>query len=204
MKQSYSGAFGRLKAMSIDFLTNEQLYELARAKDVAEVAQRLEATWYKADIEESAAVHKVPELIEFAVNSHIADLNKIALSVTPSSGKPILVAYLAKWDIENIELILAAKSLGRSREETEAFLVPRPQPARRRHYQRHPPQRAPRDAGAAGHRRRDKLTGAIRLRSGPPPAARGIQEVRRPGGILGRPAELLLLEAALAVEVHPG
>jgi V/A-type H+-transporting ATPase subunit C len=125
MKQSYSGAFGRLKAMSIDFLTNEQLYELARAKDVAEVAQRLEATWYKADIEESAAVHKVPELIEFAVNSHIADLNKIALSVTPSSGKPILVAYLAKWDIENIELILAAKSLGRSREETEAFLVPR-------------------------------------------------------------------------------
>ncbi len=125
MKQSYAAAFGRLKAMSVDFLTNEKLYELARAKDVAEIAQRLEDTWYKADIEESAAVYKPPELIEIAVNAHFVDLNRIALQVTPSSGKTILVAYLAKWDIENIELVLAAKSVGRSREQAEAFLVPR-------------------------------------------------------------------------------
>lgn len=125
MKQSYSGAFGTLKALSLGFLTNDQLYELARAKDVAEIAQRLEGTWYRDEIEESATVHKPPELIEIAVNNHLANLNRTAVQLTPSSGKPILVAYLARWDIENIELILAAKSLGRSREQAEAFLVPR-------------------------------------------------------------------------------
>ena len=31
-----------------------------------------------------------------------------------------MVAYLSKWDIENIEVILAAKSLGKSLEQTEA------------------------------------------------------------------------------------
>jgi len=122
---SYSGGFGRLKAMSIDFLTKDQMYELARAKDVAEIAQRLEATWYRDDIEEAAAAHKPPELIEIAVNHHLVDLNGIALQACPSSGRRILLTYLAKWDIENIELILAAKSLGRSVEETEAFLVSR-------------------------------------------------------------------------------
>ena len=33
------------------------------------------------------------------------------------------MAYLSKWDIENIELIIAAKSLGRTLEQTEAYLV---------------------------------------------------------------------------------
>ena len=125
MKQSYAAAFGTLKAMSLGFLSNDQIYELARAKDVAEVAQRLESTWYKEDIEESAAVHKPPELIEIAVNGHLANLNRTALQLTPSVGRGTLVSYLARWDIENIELILAAKSLGRSREQAEAFLVPR-------------------------------------------------------------------------------
>ena len=125
MQQSYSGAFGRLMAMSLDFLTKEQLHELVRARDVAEIAQRLEATWYKDDIEEAAAAHKPPELIEIAVNRHLVNLNGIAVEVSPSGGRRILEAYLAKWDIENIELILAAKSLGRSLEETEAFLVSR-------------------------------------------------------------------------------
>jgi V/A-type H+-transporting ATPase subunit C len=125
MQQSYAGAFGRLKAMSLDFLTKDQLYELVRARDVAEIAQRLEATWYKDDIEEAAAAHKPPELIEIAMNHHLVNLNGIALQVSPSSGRRILATYLAKWDIENIELILAAKSLGRSLDQTEAFLVSR-------------------------------------------------------------------------------
>jgi len=45
------------------------------------------------------------------------------MQTVPLFGKAALTAYLSKWDIENIELILAAKSLGRGLEETEAFLV---------------------------------------------------------------------------------
>ena len=88
-----------------------------------EVAQRLEQTWYKDEIESLATVYKPPELIEVAVNRHLVETNSIAVQTAPLFGKNALLAYLSKWDIENIELILAAKSLGKGLEETEAFLV---------------------------------------------------------------------------------
>jgi V/A-type H+/Na+-transporting ATPase subunit C len=123
MKSSYASGFGRLKALSLDFLTREQLYELARAKDVGEVVQRLAQTAYKDEIESLATVYKPPELIEVAVNRHLVKLNAIAVQTAPLFGKSALMAYLSKWDIENIEVILAAKSLGRGLEQTEAYLV---------------------------------------------------------------------------------
>jgi V/A-type H+-transporting ATPase subunit C len=87
------------------------------------VAQRLEQTWYKGEIESLATVYKPPELIELAVNRHLVEVNSIAIQTAPLFGKSALAAYLAKWDIENIEVILAAKSLGKGLEQTEAFLV---------------------------------------------------------------------------------
>jgi len=45
------------------------------------------------------------------------------LEATPFSGKSAVRAYLSKWDIYNIELILSAKSMGRPISETESFLV---------------------------------------------------------------------------------
>lgn len=88
-----------------------------------EVAQRLEQTWYREGIESLATVYKPPELIEVAVNRHLVEVNSIAIQTAPLFGKNALVAYLSKWDIENIEVILAAKSLGKGLAQTEAFLV---------------------------------------------------------------------------------
>jgi V/A-type H+-transporting ATPase subunit C len=123
MSSTQFAGLGRLRALSLSFLSKEKLYELARAKDVAEIAQQLESTWYGPDIEAAAAVYKPPELIEIALNRHLVTINRIAIQAVPLFGKPALLAYLSKWDIENIELILAAKSLGKGLEETEAFLV---------------------------------------------------------------------------------
>jgi V/A-type H+/Na+-transporting ATPase subunit C len=123
MQSSYAASFGVLKVLSLSFLTNTQLYDLAKAKDTAEIAQRLESTWYGPDIEAAEATYKPPESIEIAVNKHLVYVNKTALQAAPVFGKNALRAYLAKWDIENIELIIAAKSLGRTLEQTEAFLV---------------------------------------------------------------------------------
>lgn len=123
MQSSYAAGYGTLKVQSLNFLKYDQLLDLARAKDTGEIAQKLEATWYGADIEAEAAVHKPPELIEIAVNRHLVGVNRTALQACPVFGKNALVAYLSKWDIENIELIIAAKSLGRTLEETESYLV---------------------------------------------------------------------------------
>src|SRR5271169_5824326 len=123
MQSSYGASFGVLRVISLNFLTKAQLEELARTKDSAEIAQRLESTWYGPDIEAAESTYKPPESIEIAVNRHLVYVNRVALQSAPVFGKDALRAYLSKWDIENIELIIAAKSLGRTLEQTEAFLV---------------------------------------------------------------------------------
>ena len=123
MVSTQFAGLGRLRALSLSFLSKEKLDELARAKDTAEIAQQLESTWYGQEVEAAASVYKPPELIEVAVNRHLVGVNRTAMQTVPLFGKAALSAYLSKWDIENIELILAAKSLGRTLEETEAFLI---------------------------------------------------------------------------------
>lgn len=123
MQSSYAAGFGTLKVLSVNFLSNEKLLDLTRTKNTAEIAEKLQSTWYGPDILAEAALHKPPELIEIALNRHLVGVNKTALVACPVFGKNALVAYLSKWDIENIELIIAAKSLGRSLEQTESYLV---------------------------------------------------------------------------------
>ena len=78
---------GRLRALSLSFLSKDKLYELARAKDISEIAQQLESTWYGPEIEAAAAQHKPPELVEIALNRHLININRIAIQAVPLSGK---------------------------------------------------------------------------------------------------------------------
>lgn len=120
---SYSSSFGRLKSLSINFITPTLLQNLVHAKDVAEMTRILEPTWYGPEIERAASLYSPPELLEVALNRHIVEINKIALESTPFSGREAIRAYLLKWDIHNIELILSSKIIGRAITETEPFLV---------------------------------------------------------------------------------
>jgi V/A-type H+-transporting ATPase subunit C len=119
----WTGAYGRLKALSTNFLSKEQLTSLIRLRDSKEIAESLESTWYRSDIEAAASVYGPPELVEVALNRHLVAVNNLAVTVSPPYGKAPVLAYLAKWDIYNIELILAAKSVGRTVEQTEPYLV---------------------------------------------------------------------------------
>src|ERR687898_3021432 len=120
---SYSSSFGRLKSLSINFISPTILQNLVHAKDVAEMTRILEPTWYGPEIERAASLYSPPELLEVALNRHIVEINKIALESTPFSGREAIRAYLLKWDIHNIELILSSKIIGRAITETEPFLV---------------------------------------------------------------------------------
>jgi len=119
----YSSSFGRLQAISINLLSKETMQNILKAKDDIEIAKILESTWYGPEIEKAASVYQPPELLEVALNRHLVEINKIALESTPFNGRSAVKAYLAKWDIYNIELILSAKSMGRLITETESFLV---------------------------------------------------------------------------------
>jgi V/A-type H+-transporting ATPase subunit C len=120
---SYSSSFGRLQAISTNFLSKEFMETLVKAEDVAEVSRMLESTWYGPEIDRAAAMYSPPELLEVAINRHLVEVNKIALEATPFSGKQAIRAYFSKWDIHNIELILSSKIIGRTITETEPFLV---------------------------------------------------------------------------------
>lgn len=119
----YSSSFGRLQAISINLLSKDIMQNLLKAKDDTEIVKILESTWYGPQIQKAAAVYQGPELLEIALNRQLVEINKIALEATPFNGKSAVKAYLSKWDIYNIELILSAKSMGRQITETESFLV---------------------------------------------------------------------------------
>ena len=119
----YASSFGRLQAISLNLLSKEVMQNLMKAKDETEIIKLLESTWYQSEIEKAASVFTQSELLEVALNRQLVYINKIALEATPFNGKSAVKAYLSKWDIYNIELILSAKSMGRPISETESFLV---------------------------------------------------------------------------------
>ena len=119
----YSSSFGRLQSISMSFLKPAFLESLLKATDVTEMIKLLESTWYGQEIKKYASVYQGTELLEVALNRHLVEINKIILESAPFSGKNVVRAYLAKWDLFNIELILSSKMMRRTITETESLLV---------------------------------------------------------------------------------
>ena len=119
----YSSSFGRLQSISINFLKPDFLENLLKANDVSEMIKLLESTWYSEEIKKAASVYQGPALLEVVLNRHLVEINKIILEAAPFNGKNAVRAYLSKWDLYNIELILSSKMMGRAITETESLLV---------------------------------------------------------------------------------
>ncbi|MCI4344305.1 MAG: V-type ATPase subunit [Thermoplasmata archaeon] len=119
----YTAALGRLKASFVNFLPKEFYAGIVGARDLAEVTKSLEATAYGPEIVQAAASYSGATLLEIAINRTFVRRNRQALEAAPFAGRPILQAYLRRWDIQNVGLILASKVQGRPVNETEQFLV---------------------------------------------------------------------------------
>jgi V/A-type H+/Na+-transporting ATPase subunit C len=126
----YASPLGRIKAQLPSFLPKEMYNTLANAPDVGEISKLLEPTPYGPYLGQAAATYRGADLIEVAVNRYFVQRNRMALEVAPFAGRPIVQAYLRRWDIQNIGAILAVKVQGRTLSEEETFLVsPRELPA---------------------------------------------------------------------------
>ena len=115
----YASALGRLKAVFPSLLPKESYGPLVAAKDVGEVTKLLEPTPYGVEIAQSAASYHGAALLEVAINRTFVQRNRLAYQSTPFAGRLLVGAYLRRWDIQNIGLILAAKAQGRPVAETE-------------------------------------------------------------------------------------
>jgi V/A-type H+-transporting ATPase subunit C len=106
-----------------EFLSHDLVLTLAHAKDGDEIVKRLESTAYGSEIDQAAASYQGTALAETAINRTFVRRNRLAYDASPFAGRPVVAAYLRRWDIQNIGLILSAKAQGRPVTETEPFLV---------------------------------------------------------------------------------
>ncbi|MCI4357492.1 MAG: V-type ATPase subunit [Thermoplasmata archaeon] len=120
---SYASSLGRLKPYFPEFLPKEQVSALLEAKDVGEIIKLLEPTAYGADLTAARASYQGAPLVEIAINRTLVRRLQQAHLAAPFAGRPLVGAYLGRWDLQNIELILAAKALDRSILEAEHELV---------------------------------------------------------------------------------
>jgi V/A-type H+/Na+-transporting ATPase subunit C len=120
---AYASALGRLKPEFTAFLAKETFHQLLTAKDPNEIAKVLESTPYGTDIQGARAAYLGVSLVEIAINRTFVRRNRHAYEATPFAGRGVVGAYLTRWDLQNIELILAAKAQGRPVTETEDHLV---------------------------------------------------------------------------------
>jgi V/A-type H+/Na+-transporting ATPase subunit C len=119
----YASALGRLKPEFPAFLPKEMYATLLAAKDAADLAKILETTPYADDVARARTTHPGAALLEIAINRTFVRRNRHAFEATPFAGRPVVAAYLGRWDIQNIELILSAKAQSRPVTESEDYLV---------------------------------------------------------------------------------
>ncbi len=126
----YASPLGRIKAQLPQFLPKDAYLPLLGAPDVGEIAKLLEPTTYGPYLGQAATTYRGVDLVAVAVNRYFVQRNRMGLEVAPFAGRPVVQAYLRRWDIQNVGAILAAKVQGRTLTEAETFLVsPRELPA---------------------------------------------------------------------------
>ncbi len=119
----YAAALGRFKAVATHLLPKESYGPLLAAKDLAEIAKLLEPTAYGSELAGASAQYQGVELLEVAVNRLFVRRNRMALDAAPFAGKAVVAAYLRRWDVQNIGLILSSKAQNRLMTAVETFLI---------------------------------------------------------------------------------
>lgn len=119
----YASAMGRLKVRILDLLPDATFDQLVNAKDLIEIAKVLEGTPYGPDLEAASTTYGPSQRLEVAINRVFVRRCRRALDASPFAGKPIVRAYVRRWDIQNIGLVLASRAEGRPISEAEAFLI---------------------------------------------------------------------------------
>jgi V/A-type H+-transporting ATPase subunit C len=123
LQSVYGLPFGTLKVKRTELLKRQDYEELIRLSGPSDFLSYLSNHGYDSDIAANSSQYSGYNLIEAATNTHLAKLNRLALSLTPKEGRDLVASYLSKWDVMNIKTILVAKNLNYKVEDTEMHLV---------------------------------------------------------------------------------
>ena len=123
MDPTYIGVYGKIKAHSTDFLSDDLLRRVYDSKTVEDIISLLYSTLYREDLDLFSTTSKDKDLLSNALNHRLVLRNRIALMGAPAPGREVIRAYLSKWDIENIKTIISSKYMGYDLKETENYLL---------------------------------------------------------------------------------
>ena len=119
---TYIGKYGSLRAMSTSLL-GQQFYEQASGKQPEEILKMLSETRYRKELDELSQLYQMPDLFEAVINSTLARSIREAFSAMPPLARPFITAYISKWDIENIKIILSSKVMGYEIKDTDNLML---------------------------------------------------------------------------------
>ena len=121
---TYGYSNARVRAMRTHLLARRQADDLLRVNTNAAVIEYLSRTTYKNDFSGMPHTTTDEERVEMGVSRNFAKTAQKLLKITPARGKPMVAAFLNRYDVHNIKTIMLAKKLGRQKEETQAMLIP--------------------------------------------------------------------------------
>ena len=91
---------------------------------VTEIARLLQESEYKREIDELGTRYAGIDLIEMALNANLANTYRTMIKITQAGAREVVVAYLRKYDVENIKTVLRAKLSNAPATAVEEALVP--------------------------------------------------------------------------------
>lgn len=121
MKYGYCNA--RVKGMKGLLLTKQFFDELISVKKIEAMAELLQRTHYKDDINYYSVKYRDSTLIEFAAIRHFGKIAKKIRKLAPPDEAAVIDALLRKWDLLNLKMIINAKRVGKSFDDIKAYLI---------------------------------------------------------------------------------
>jgi len=123
MKGNYAYTVTRVKAKKSQLLKEED-YSKMLMMTVPEISRYISESGYSKEMTELASRTSGIDLLEHATYSNMAKIFSSILSASKGELYGMVSAYLTKWDIWNLKVILRGKSYGLSADGIREDLVP--------------------------------------------------------------------------------
>lgn len=120
---NYAYTVARVKAKKSKLLKEEDYNKMLQLS-VPEVARYISDAGYGKEVTDLASQHEGIDLVEYATYSNMANTFGSILGSSQGELKDMVAAYLEKWDIWNLKVLLRGKSYGLDAAKLKEDLVP--------------------------------------------------------------------------------
>ncbi len=105
-------------------LLRRETYPKMLNMSLAEIARLLQESEYKREIDELGTRYAGIDLIEMALNANLANTYRTMIKISQAGARAVVVAYLRRYDVENIKTVLRAKLSKAPTTAVEESLIP--------------------------------------------------------------------------------